>query len=154
MARRPDVRYINFYTEGSAARKVAPVEPLKVLQPPRVRKRKRIVLHVDPVATVGIIVSAVMLILMAVGVAQLKAVQQDAVAMASYVQTLQEENAALNATYESSYDLADVEKTALALGLVPKEQVTHITLTLPQYEEQGKPDVLERFYTFLTGLFA
>ena len=153
MARQLDVRYINFYTDGSAARKVAPVEPLKPVKLPRAKKRRRIVVRIDPVATAGIVLSVVMLVLMCVGVAQLKQAQAEAAVMADYVDTLRQEQEVLRATYENGYDLAEVEKTALALGMVPADQVTRITLKVPEQITE-KPGAWERFYTFLTGLFA
>lgn len=154
MARQLDVRYIQFYTDGSAARKVEPIAPIKTLKIPRVKKQKRIVLQIDPIATVGIIVSVLMLILMAVGVAHLKESRERVAAMEAYVDTLQDKNASLRATYENGYDLEAVEKTALALGLVPREQVTKISIRVPAVEDTQEPGAWERFCTFLAGLFA
>ena len=156
MARHVDVRYINYYTNGSAAQKVAKAEPLKMLKLPKVRKhsRRRIVLHIDPIATAGIILSAVMLICMAVGVAQLKAAQQNTATMQAYVETLRQENRELSYSYEGGYDLAEVEKTALALGLVPQDQVKRISLQVPNAQQVEEPGAWERICTFLTGLFA
>ena len=44
MARQLDVQYIRFYTDGSAAHKVAPVAPLKTIKLPKIKKHKRIYL--------------------------------------------------------------------------------------------------------------
>lgn len=154
MAQRLDVRYVSYYTDGSAARKAAPVQPFVTAKLPRVKKQKRIVVHVDPVATAGILLSAVMLVLLIVGAVQLSSTRENAARMEAYVQTLQQENAELTATYESGYDLEDVRKTALALGFVPKDQVKHVTLQLPKTVEKETPGAWERFCTFLTGLFA
>ncbi len=154
MARQPDVQYIRFYTDGSAARKTAPAVPLKTIKLPRVRKHKRVVLHIDPIAIGGIVMAAVMLILMLVGVAQLTAARQELQTMQTYVQTLQHEQVTLEATYNQGYDLDAVEKTALALGFVPKEQVKHVTIRIPEVQIEEEPGAWERFYTFLTGLFA
>ena len=74
--------------------------------------------------------------------------------MSAYVETLREENVQLQQNYTESYDIEQIERTALALGLVPKEQVRHITVTLPQIEEKKEPTSWERFTTFLAGLFA
>jgi hypothetical protein len=154
MARQPDVQYIRFYTDGSAARKATPVAPLKTIKLPRVRKRRRITLHIDPIAIGGIVMSVVMLVLMLVGVAQLSATRQELHTMENYVQTLQQEQVSLEATYNQGYDLEAVENTALALGFVPKEQVRHVTIQVPQVQIQEAPGAWERFCTFLTGLFA
>lgn len=154
MAQKLDVRYINFYTAGSAAYKVSPVQPLKLLRLPKAKKRKTFVLHIDPVATAGIFVSIVMLISMLVGVVQLKTAQQKVETMSAYVQELRAENTRLTAIYESGYDLEDVRETALAMGMVPKEQVKHVALQMPEEIQPEQPSIWNRFYTFLTGLFA
>ncbi len=154
MARQPDVEYIRFYTDGSAARKVAPVAPLKTIKLPKIKKHRRITLHIDPVAIGGIVMAAVMLVLMLVGVAKLVNTKQELQTMQGYVQTLQQENNSLEDTYLQGYDLEAVEQTALALGYVPVEQVKHVTIHVPQVQPEAQPGTWERFYTFLTGLFA
>ena len=154
MARQLDVQYVRFYTDGSAARKVAPVAPLKTIKLPKIKKHKRITLHIDPIAIGGIVMAAVMLVLMLVGVAQLASTRQELAQMEDYVQTLQQENVSLEATYEQGYDLQAVERTALALGFVPKDEVMHVTIRVPQPQITEEPGAWEQFYTFLTGLFA
>ncbi len=154
MAPKPDIQYIRFYTDGSAAKKVAPLAPLKTLKLPKIKLRKKIVLHIDPIAIGGIVMSAVMLILMTVGAVRLYTARQQLDQMNSYVQTLQEERTTLQATMSEGYDLAEIERTALALGMVPKEQVEHIMLEVSQEQEQEEVGTWEWFYTFLTGLFA
>lgn len=154
MARQLDVQYVRYYTDGSAACKVSVAEPIQTMKLPKVKKQKRILVYVDPVAIAGIIVSVLMLVLMCVGVSQLKQARSHTAAMAAYVETLHAENTALQATYENSYDLEQVEKTALALGMVPMEQVKRITISAPPAEAVEEPGTWERFYTFLTGLFA
>ena len=101
MARQPDVQYIRFYTDGSAARKVAPVAPLNTIKLPKIKKHRRITLHIDPIAIGGIVMAAVMLILMLVGVAQLTNTKQELALMQSYVQTLQQENISLESAMSS-----------------------------------------------------
>ena len=154
MARQPDIQYIRFYTDGNAARKVAPVAPLKTIKLPKIKLQKRITLHIDPIAVTGIVMAAVMLVLMAVGVAKLNAAQQEMQTMAVYVETLNAENAQLRQTFSEGYDLEEVERTAIALGLVPKDQVRHVTVQVPQEQLHEEPNAWERLCTFLTGLFA
>lgn len=154
MAKHPSVQYVQFYTAGSAACKVATVEQMPTAKLPRVKKRKRVTLYVDPIATAGIVLSAVMLVLMLVGVSQLRQAKQDVATLESQVDTLWQEQRQLNATYEESYDIADVEKTALALGMVPKDQVKQITMKVPPVEPETTPNAWEQIYAFLTGLFA
>ena len=154
MARHPEVQYIQFYTDGSAARKVATAAPIKTMKLPRVKKLKKITLHIDPVAIAGIVMAAVMLVLMAVGVAQLSSTRTQLQTMTAYVNTLEQENASLKAEFSQGYDLESVERTALALGFVPKEEVEHITIRVPDMHEEVQLGPWQRFYTFLTGLFA
>lgn len=154
MAQKLNVQYIRFYTDGSAAHKVAPVAPIETMKLPKVKKQKKIVLRVDPVSVAAIVMAAVMLVLMVVGVTQLRGARQDAEVMEAYANTLRQENVRLSAEYSNGYDLEQIEKTALALGLVPQEQVRHISLQAPQIQEEETPGAWERFYIFLTGLFA
>lgn len=153
MARKFDIQYVHYQTDGSAAREVAKVEPLHTIRLPKAKKKKYIVVPIDPVATAGIIMAAVMFLLLTVGMVQLKESQAEAMAMATYVDTLREENAVLNDTYEAGYDITEVEQTALALGYVPYEQVTKVSVkVIPPVEET--PSGWQQVYTFLTGLFA
>lgn len=154
MAQRTDIRYIQYYTDGSAARKIAPVAPLKTIKLPKIKKQKRMTLCIDPVAVASIGMAVVMAVLIVVGVVRLSSARQEAQRMSDYVTALQEENVQLQQTFSEGYDIEQIERTALALGLVPKEQVKHISVSLPQLEEPEEPTTWERFTTFLTGLFA
>ena len=154
MARQPDIQYIRYYTDGSAARKVAPLAPLKTLKLPKIRLKKRITLRIDPLAIAGILMAVVMSVLMVVGMVKLETASQELQTMESYVQTLSQENVQLQQTFREGYDLEEVKTTALALGLVPKDQVQHITLRVPPEQVVEEPTSWERFCTFLTGLFA
>ena len=61
MARQPDVQYIRFYTDGSAARKVEVAGPVRnSALPQKPRKKKKIVLYVDPLAILGIFTAVIL----------------------------------------------------------------------------------------------
>lgn len=154
MAQRTEIRYIQFYTDGSTARKVAPVAPLKTIKLPKIKKQKRVTLYVDPIAVASIGMALVMAVLIVVGMVQLNTARQDMQTMSAYVDTLREENTQLQQNYTEGYDIEQIQSTALALGMVPKEQVQHISVSLPQVEEPVEPTTWERFTTFLAGLFA
>ena len=154
MARQPDVRYIRLYTDGSAARKMEPTFLKNTIRLPNAKRKKKLVLRIDPVAVLGVAVAAVMMVLMLVGVVQLSAAQKQEAVMAEYVQTLKTENEVLQNTYNSGYDLGEVEELALALGMVPKEQVQRISIRVAQEEEAPTPGVWERFCLLLADLFA
>lgn len=154
MAPKVDVRYVSFYTGGSAAKKIVPVVALKTIKLPRIKKMKRITLRIDPVATGGIIMAAVLMVLLCVGVTQLQTVRHETAQLAAYVDTLQVENATLQAEFDAGYDLDSVEKTAHALGMVPMEEVQRVSIQVQNLDTSVKTGAWERFFTFLTGLFA
>ena len=154
MAQHPKVEYIRMYTDGSAARKLEIAAPVKKAKAPRTRKQKKILVYVDPVALAGIAVAVIMLVIMAASVVNLYTIQQETVALENYVTALRTENAQLLTEYESNIDLNRIEQTALSLGMVPREEVRHVTLKLESPAKQDAPNVWEQVRTFLTGLFA
>ncbi len=128
MAQKYDIMYVNFYTDGSAARKVAPAFPeIQTKRKPKAAKHKKILLYIDPVAVCSIVVAVVLLVMMTVGLTRFQQARAEAQMMENYLQQLTEQNQALQVEYGESVNLEEVEKTALALGMVPKEQV-------PSYE--------------------
>ena len=153
MARQFEVQYIRSYTDGTAARKLDMPQPRKTARKRPVQKVKRIVLHIDPVAIMGIAMAMIMLVLMSVGCVKLLAAQQDMATMNDYVHTLREENVQLQEQYDAGYDLENVRQTALALGMVPMEQVTQISIRV-QVPQEPQPDGWEQLRVFLAGLFA
>ena len=159
MARQPDVQYIRFYTDGSAARKVEVAGPVrKTAQPPKQRKKKKIILYVDPLAILGIITAVVMLSVMISSMVLLKEAKAETAVMEQYVAQLREENAQLQSEYEAGFDIHEVERTALALGMIPMEQAQHVILEKPSAPtvqlEIFKETATTEIYTLLTGLFA
>ena len=156
MAQQLDVRYVNFYTAGSSALKVAPVIPLETLELPRraKKKAKKFVLYVDPVAVTGIVMATVMTILLAVGFVQLSNARQEEIAMAAYVDSLQQQNQELAAEFEAGYDLDQVEEVALALGMVPQEQLQKITVKTVEPAEEPETNTWNNFWTSFVDLFA
>ena len=154
MAQRLDVRYIRMYTDGSAARKIEVAGPSHKPAIPRPKKKKKIILHVDPVAIFGIMTAVVMLIIMMVSMGMLMDAQENTRAMESYVEKLQTENQRLRTEYEEGYDVAEVERTALALGMVPREQVRHVNLSVKTPNTAPTADAWDQIYVFLAGLFA
>lgn len=156
-ARKPDIQYITqFYVHGSEAR-VLELKPLRKkhkTELPRAVPQKKIRIMVDPAAICGIVVAAVMLVLMVVGVCQYLDVCEDYRVMHEHVIRLQNENVSLQQTYETGYDLADVEAKALALGMIPAEQAQRVTITpvIPVAEEE--PTLWEDICWYFEELFA
>lgn len=154
MAKKPAIQYVRYYTDGNAARQVAPRSSVKKTLLPKPRKLKRRNVYIDPVATLGIVVAVCMLVMMAVGIFQFRAAQREVLAMERYVQQLETKNQTLTDTYEAGIDIAEVERSALALGMIPKEQAQQVTIQLSAPPAEEPVGIWERIGMFLTGLFA
>lgn len=154
MARQTDVRYVRFYTDGSVARKMDIVRPAAKTTLPKKRKQKKIVLHVDPVAILGTLAAVMMLVIMMVSLFMYVEERNKAEAMELRVAQMQAENEKLQAEFDAGYDIETVEKTALALGMVPEEQVTHVKLEVKQPTPEKEPSAWTQFVAMLAGLFA
>ena len=153
MARRQESRYIQYYV-GTAAPKLVPQLPKKnKTKLPKVYKQQSYTVQVDPLAVGGILVSAVMLVLMVVGIFTLNIARKEMYTMQERVDALQSQNLQLEETYHSRYDLETVEAAALGLGMIPVEEARHITISVP-HEEIREDTIWERIDIFLDGLFA
>ena len=154
MARKPDVQYIRYYTDGSAARQLE-LKPQRQKRPlPKAKQKPQYVLYIQPMAIIGIVLSAVMLIMMVTGSVELFHAKNEQRQMKQHVGTLSSMNAAERAKYEESLDLETIEKSALALGMVPQDQVKHMTISVPMPEMEEEPGIWEKMISFLEGLFA
>ncbi len=156
MAQKNEILYVNFYTDGSAARKVAPAFP--AAQPrkkPTAKRHKKTVIYLDPVAVCSLLVAGVLLIMMAVGLTQLQTAREEALIMENYVRQLEAENQALNEEFNAKVNLESVEQSAQVLGMVPKSSVqsTPIQVETVQPEEPAET-FFGQVYAFLTNLFA
>lgn len=153
MARKQESRYIQYYV-GTAAPKLLPQQPKKnKTKLPKVYKQQSYTVHVDPLALGGILVSAVMLILMAVGMFTLESAQKELQATKESVDTLQSVNLQLEEKYHSRYNLDEVKEAALGLGMIPVEEARHITISVPE-ETVQENTLWESINIFLDGLFA
>ena len=74
--------------------------------------------------------------------------------MSHYLSELKRENARLEHNYYTSYDLQEVEAQAIAMGLVPLDQIptlsVRVTVPVPEPEETA----WDEFVWFIQGLFA
>lgn len=156
MANHADIRYIQFYTDGSAARKIAPAAPVasKPNTVVRTQKKKRIKIYVDPVAVLGIVVSAIMLLCIFVGISGLEQAEARCVAMEQIVADLTIENARLQDDYEKGYDLQSIGAQARALGMVPQSSVEHISISVASEPEAQRTQAVSYFVMLLADLFA
>lgn len=157
MASKPDVRYINRYVSGSAAPKLVPQNtPQKKakLPKPRTRAKQELLVRIDPFAIVGVVVAVVLLVLMFVGMSRLSAQRAELAVNTQYLEKLQAENAELKELYESGYDLEEIERIALALGMVPKDTLVHEKIEVTDPIPVEEPTRWENFWNFVKGLFA
>lgn len=155
MNQKVRIEYVQFYTDGSSAKKLDVVTPAPIVptQPlPKVEKCKKIFL--DPVAMVSVLVALCLFFTLGVGVMQLKQAKMEHDAMEQYVIHLQTLHTQNEEKYAQAYDLAEIEKTAIALGMVPAESVSHETIRLSAPVVEPQPTVWESMSTFLAGLFA
>lgn len=155
MTQRRPIEYVQFYTVGTAAKKVEVAKPKlaePVFLPPIVHKRKKV--YVDPVPVLGMLVAICMLFTMLIGVNHLRQVRQDTEAMEQYVLHLQQVNDEKQELYHNSYSLEEIEKTAIALGMVPADQVLHQIIDVSEPPAQEEPSLFDSVGTFLSGLFA
>ena len=155
MARKPDIQYVRFYTDGSAARQLEVQSPHKYKTAvPRPKKKKGYVIYVDPLAVAGILLAAGMLIAMLVSSIQLVVARQQLSDTKAYLTTLSQNNEHLRQIYEEGYDLAEVEKSALALGMIPVSQAPTISIEIEQEEVVEELTFWDRIAMKIEELFA
>ena len=155
MARQPEIRYINSAVCGSSAYQLNTKSAReKQVKLPKARRAKKQVIAIDPVAFGGIAVAGILLVLLLVGFVRMQNVSAQAAELNRYVTNLQAENAELRDTYESGYNLSEIEKIALAMGKVPTSEVKEISISVHVPTVEQEPTAWESFYAFLTGLFA
>ena len=155
MAQKEKIQYIRYYAPGSAARKLerqpqqtqAHAAPVQVPQ-------KRIPIAIEPVAVVGVVVALALLVCMVVGVVQLNGINSQISQMQQTVTQLQAQQKQLETQYRESYDLDEIRIRAEALGMVDSALVEHISVTLPEMEEEVPLTWWENLLQEIQGLFA
>lgn len=156
MAKKPDIQYISFYTHGSAAQKIAPAVTIREdARMPRPKKQKRKVLYVDPVAILSIAVAVCMICMLVAGFHGLQKAQDRLSVMQQHLDKLVIQHEELEQKYREDIDLENIRVTALALGMVPKEQLqtTSISVSRPAAEPEEQ-SYWEQLTAFLVDLLA
>lgn len=155
MAMQPEIRYINAYVSGTAAPQPEKRPQKRTMaQLPKAKKQLRYVIPVDLVALGGILSAVVLVIMLTVGLVQMNQAQQEAKIYRDYAMSLQQENAQLQDTYTSGYDLEEVRQIAIAMGMVPMEEVPHLQMQVETPQVEQEPTAWESFWTFFLGMFA
>ena len=157
MNQKPKIQYVGqFYVHGSEAKALQLQEEKRQAKTklPLARIQKIEKIYVDPVALAGIAVAVVMLVTMVLGAIQIKRDWDQYEQVSSYVSELKKENARKNHAYRLSYDLADIESKALAMGLVPRTELETMTVSVTVPEKLPQMTRMEEIKFFLEGLFA
>lgn len=157
MAKKPEVQYV-YYTDGSAARQLEPaVLPIPRRNPARKRRQQvqeQQVVEIELLPIVCIVLCTLMLATMLFGAQQLRNAYVMEAQLMDCVEELEQINAERLAEYESSIDLEAVEQKAVALGLVPMDQVQHMTIRVSAPEVVEEQTFIEQIVTFFAGIFA
>ena len=157
MARKPDIEYINkYYSYGSEAKVIAfkTTEQKAKTQLPKPLQERKLNILVDPVALFGLVVAVLMLFVMAFGLADYRAVCVKHQNVENYLTQLQDENIMLKHNYRKSYDLDAVREAALALGMVPADQVKTTVIHSQIPEAKAEETWWDDFCWGLSQLFA
>ena len=157
MIQKPDIQYIeSFFVPGTEAPQPQPRWGAKPAATPvaQPKPQPKVRILVDPVALIGLVVTAVMLVLMIVGIFQFTAASQERDQMAAYLTRLQDENLTKRHEYHTKCDLEWIEEQALALGMIPIEEATTISVKITVPQPEPEPTVWENILWFLEGLFA
>lgn len=155
MARKPEIQYIRYYTDGSAAKQL---EPKRVPRKrPPVRRPRQItgyIVHINPLPVCGIAVAVCLLIMMAVGISQLESARSQVSQMEAHIQQLEASRENLQAEYAAGYDLEEIERQALLLGMIPAEQAQQYSIILPAEPQEQPLSLWEHICGFFRELMA
>lgn len=157
MERKPDIQYVHqFYIHGSEAQviELKPVKRQWKTKLPQAVPQKVIQVRLDILSMCAIVVAVTMLVCMMVGMSQLKNWYQANQQMEQYVINLQNENIKLEQDYRNSYDLEDIREKALAIGLVPLDQVQTVAIQVVVSQPEPEPTFWESVEMFFEELFA
>ena len=156
VTQKPKIQYIGqFYVYGSEAKALAEQERKKAKSKlPEAKRVQTPEIRVEPLALVSIVMAVVLVATMAVAALDIRAAWQEYDVMSGYVDRLTKENVKLLKEYRNGYNLDEIESYALALGLVPQDQVKTISITLTVPEPAQEPGLWEDIVWFFQGLLA
>ena len=155
MANKPQIQYIHqFYVPGSEVQKTAPAYAPRRSRTtlPKKAPSDKIRILVDPVALGGVVVAVAMLVLMVVGMVQYSRVCEQHAVMEKYVTQLRDENARLEHTYHSGYDIEEIKQQANALGMVPASEAMTIEVEVNVPQPEPEPTLWDEIVWFFKGL--
>lgn len=158
MARQPDVQYIQMYNYGSTAKKLDPRPQVRKQkyqlpeqQPQKAPVRQKIL---DPLSVCAMAVAAVMLVAMLIGLLQVGELTGRHQELTEYIEVLQSKRADLQKTYESTYDLTQVEFRARQMGMIAADEAVQIQMGTVDPEPEQTTGFWERMDQLFDELFA
>lgn len=153
MARKDTPRYVRYYTDGSAARQLELPQKTGSAPKPRWTRKVRVV-QLDGLVVIGLAVAAVLAVCLVAGSLMTARAEYELKALDAYVNQLDAENQSLKTEYANGYSLPEVKVTAEAMGLVPVEQVEHITVDLPEPVQAEELNWWQQLVEDFKSLFA
>ena len=152
MTQKPEIQYVGqFYVYGSEAAVPKKKEEKQLI--PKEHKEKLHRIYIDPLALAGIAAAIGLLAALVMGGIRLSRMWEARNYMDSYVSYLSLNNSTLKHNYRISYNLEEVEKMALDIGMVPESQVEtrYVRVTVPEHKKA--PTTWENIKWFFEGLF-
>ena len=154
MERKPEIQYVGqFYVQGSAAPQIGEKQKKKATLP-KLRREKLQKIYVDPVALCGMTVAVVMLVVLVLGAFRLQKSWEQYNQMSGCLSQLRRENAQLEHSYRTSFDLEKVRSSAEGLGMIPREEAQNATVWVSMPLPKAEPTVWDDIVWFFRGLFA
>lgn len=154
MAEKERIEYVRYYAPGTEALKVDPKlrRQERAMKKPQTR-REPTVIHFDPTAVFGCTVAVAMALCVLFGFFRLYRINNE-VALAQNDLTVQKSlHYELETNYANGYDLDEVRAAAEAMGLVPMEQVQHITVHIPEPEPVVELPWWQEWWASFKGMF-
>lgn len=156
MAMQTEIQYVCYRYDGTSA--LQPVAQTNAVARrdthsvarPRKQKAKRI----NMVSVLAVVMMIVMLASIVVTLVRMDAMRTEEQLLQNYIVDLEADNVTLQEQYRAGYDLEDIRQKALAMGMVPKDQVEQIILPVQLPQQEQEQTVWDQIGIFLAGLFA
>ena len=155
MAQKPEIQYVGqFYVFGSEAPQPKPRPQKAKVKRPVIHLERLQKIYVDPLAVCGVLAAIVMLSLLIVGAFHLRDTRAAYDQMKAQLTDIKRENAKLNHTYHTSYDLEEIRAQAEKIGMVSGEEAERFTIFFSLPKEEKEPSAWDDFVWLLSGLFS
>lgn len=158
MTEKAKIQYVGqFYIHGSAAKELDIKKQFRLARTtlPLFRPNRAPVRYFEPVAVISIVLALALVCTMAFGMLQIRQDWAQYQEMSDHLVQLQAKNAELHRKYREAYDLEAVRSKAVGLGLVPVEEVRHMTIQLTPVSHEEPPEMtwIQKAVLFWTNLW-